>query len=81
MFYYYWRWWKKASEPSGEGAFIVDVIGNGGGGHFLILFILFKFRSGVGAGDDFLDPSRVESIDTGSHRYLALKQQSIDRAQ
>ncbi len=39
-----------------------------------------KFWSDFGAGDDFLDPSRVEYIDK-KHRYLALKLPPIDRAQ
>ena len=32
----------------------------------LILFKFAKFWSYFGAGNDFLDPSRVESIDKGS---------------
>ena len=58
----------KATEPLGEGAVIVDDL--------VIMLIMTvsvvvdvrfveisKFRTGFGAGIDFLDPSRVESID------------------
>ncbi len=58
------------SEPIGEGANEFNAARNadingigGGGGHFLEKL---KILTDFGAGDDFLDPSRVESIDKGS---------------
>ncbi len=59
----------KASEPSGEGAVDCIVVGNvdndeddSGGGQSVHFGEISKFSTGFAAGDDFLDPSRVESI-------------------
>ena len=61
----------QTSEPSGEGAVTVIVVGNvdndgSVGGHIVHLVQNSKFWTGFGAGDDFLDPSRVEYIDKRS---------------
>ena len=82
-----------ASEPSGEGdetlslvtvdlLIIDDGVDGGGGGsgsHIGNFVEISKFGFGFGAGNDFLDPSRVEYIDK-RFIYLGLKLLPIDRA-
>ena len=60
----------QASEPSGEGAAYCNVVGiidddgiDDIGNHVVLFVQIPKFWSDLGAGDDFLDPSRVEYID------------------